>query len=242
MDLSNYPLPLIFIASLLAIFVATEIGRRAGLLGARRKQENISTIEGAILGLLALLIAFTFSMALSLYEVRRDALLIEANAIGTTALRARLLPSPYNTECLKLLREYIKIRLDIAGGNGVVDRGGDQDRRPPIVVEPRLEAEVLDDIGDDALLAFAGAHQLLQRCPALAQHRLLEVVETFGLLLKPFVDGGSRREPLRYVAGLVLEIENDAVGQWTPVLMMSSVSDISPSSPRSAAGSACRQL
>jgi hypothetical protein len=117
MDLSNYPLPLIFIASLLAIFVATEIGRRAGLLGARRKQENISTIEGAILGLLALLIAFTFSMALSLYEVRRDALLIEANAIGTTALRARLLPTPYNTECLKLLREYIKIRLDIAGAN-----------------------------------------------------------------------------------------------------------------------------
>ena len=65
MDLSNYPLPLIFIASLLAIFVATEIGRRAGLLGARRKQENISTIEGAILGLLALLIAFTFPRLVS---------------------------------------------------------------------------------------------------------------------------------------------------------------------------------
>jgi hypothetical protein len=85
-----------------------------GLLAARRKQENISTIEGAILGLLALLIAFTFSMALSLYEVRRDALLNEANAIGTAALRARLLPTPHNAECLKLLREYIQIRLDIA--------------------------------------------------------------------------------------------------------------------------------
>ena len=89
----------------------------AGLLGARREQENISTIEGAILGLLALLFAFTFSMALSLYEVRRDALLNEANAIATTALRARLLPTPYKTECLMLLRRYIKIRLDIARGN-----------------------------------------------------------------------------------------------------------------------------
>ena len=117
MDLSNYPLPLIFIVSLLAIFAATEIGRRAGLYGARRKQENISTIEGAVLGLLALLIAFTFSMALSLYEVRRDALLNEANAIGTTALRARVLPVPYNTECLTLLREHIKIRLDIERGD-----------------------------------------------------------------------------------------------------------------------------
>jgi hypothetical protein len=114
MDLSNYPLSLIFIASLVAIFVATEAGRRVGLLAARQKQENISTIEGAILGLLALLIAFTFSMALSLYEVRRDAVLNEANAIGTTALRARLLPAPQNAECLKLLREYIQIQVGIA--------------------------------------------------------------------------------------------------------------------------------
>jgi hypothetical protein len=114
MDLANYPLPLIFVASLLAIFVATEIGRQLGLLASRQQRESISTIEAAILGLLALLIAFTFSMALSLYEARRDALLNEANAIGTAALRARLLPTPYKTECLKLLREYIQIRLDIA--------------------------------------------------------------------------------------------------------------------------------
>ena len=109
MDISDYSLPLIFIASFIAIFAATEIGRQLGLLAARRKRENISTIEGAVLGLLALLIAFTFSMALSLFEARRDALLNEANAVGTTALRARLLPAPYNTECLKLLREYIQI-------------------------------------------------------------------------------------------------------------------------------------
>jgi hypothetical protein len=114
MDFSDYSLPLIFIVSLVAIFAATEIGRQFGLLAARKERENISTIEGAILGLLALLIAFTFSMALSLFEVRRDALLNEANAIATTALRARLLPAPHNAESLKLLREYIQIRLDLA--------------------------------------------------------------------------------------------------------------------------------
>ena len=58
-------------------------------------------------------------MALSLFEVRRDALLNEANAVGTAALRARLLRAPYNTECLKLLREYIQIRLDIARSSAV---------------------------------------------------------------------------------------------------------------------------
>ncbi|MGB8551969.1 MAG: hypothetical protein WCD73_01390 [Pseudolabrys sp.] len=41
-----------------------------------------------LLGLLALMLAFTFSMALTRFEARRDALLNEANAIGTTALRA----------------------------------------------------------------------------------------------------------------------------------------------------------
>ena len=66
--------------------------------------------------------------------------------------------------------------------------------------------------GDDALLALAGAHQLLHRRPALAQDRLLEVVQALGLLLEPRVDGRLRGEPLRHVAGLVLQVEDDAVG------------------------------
>ena len=52
-------------------------------------------------------------MALSRFEARRDAVLTEANAIGTTALRARLLPAPYNVDINKLLQEYVRIRLDI---------------------------------------------------------------------------------------------------------------------------------
>jgi hypothetical protein len=71
------------------------------------------TLEGAILGLLALMIGFTFAMALSRFEGRRDGVLNEANAIGTTALRARLLPAPHAAETLKLLREYAQIRLNI---------------------------------------------------------------------------------------------------------------------------------
>jgi hypothetical protein len=102
----------IFVISLVLILTASEIGRE---LGARHggTNENISTLEAAILGLLALMIGFTFSMALSLFESRRDAVLNEANAIGTTALRARLLPASHNTEALKVLREYVQIRLDI---------------------------------------------------------------------------------------------------------------------------------
>jgi hypothetical protein len=65
-----------------------------------------------MLGLLALIIGFTFSMALSRFEARRVAVLNEANAIGTTALRARLLPESHRTDILKLLKEYVQIRVD----------------------------------------------------------------------------------------------------------------------------------
>ena len=76
-------------------------------------EENVPTLEGAVLGLLALMIGFTFAMALSRFELRRDAVLDEADAIGTTALRARLLPAPHNAECVKLLKDYVQLRLDL---------------------------------------------------------------------------------------------------------------------------------
>jgi hypothetical protein len=112
-NLSDYPLAAIFIVSLVAILAATEIGRQVGMRATGQAGDSVSTLEAAILGLLALMIGFTFSMALSRYEGRRDAVLNEANAIGTTALRARLLPAPHNTEVLKLLRDYVQIRLDV---------------------------------------------------------------------------------------------------------------------------------
>jgi len=114
MNLADYPLLLIFFVSLVVILTASEIGRRYGLRHRERKPQNISTLEGSILGLLALIIGFTFAMALSGFEARRDAVMYEANAIGTTALRARLLPAPYSSESIKLLREYVQVRLDIA--------------------------------------------------------------------------------------------------------------------------------
>jgi hypothetical protein len=123
-DLYNYSLPTVFLIGLAAILAAIEIGRVLGLRAAGQgggtasetEDDNRATLEGAVLGLLALMIAFTFAMALSRFEARRDAILSEANAIGTTALRARLLPEPHSTETLKLLKEYVKLRLDITQG------------------------------------------------------------------------------------------------------------------------------
>ena len=120
-DLYNYSLLTALLVGLAVILAAIEIGRLLGAHAAGRsgddvsklEDDNLSTLESAVLGLLALMIAFTFAMALSRFEARRDAILSEANVIGTTALRARLLPEPHRTEALKLLKEYVKIRLDI---------------------------------------------------------------------------------------------------------------------------------
>jgi hypothetical protein len=112
-DLNNYRLLPIFLVSLVLLIAATELGRWLGKHGGGRVEENVPTLEGAVLGLLALMIGFTFAMALSRFEAHRDAVLDEANAIGSTALRARLLPAPYNVECLKLLKNYVQVRLDV---------------------------------------------------------------------------------------------------------------------------------
>jgi hypothetical protein len=112
-DFDRYDLLTIFVVSVGVIFAASEIGRRYGVFARVRGRDNDATLEAAVLGLLALMISFTFSMALTLFEARRDAVLNEANAIGTTALRARLLPAPHDARAVKLLRDYVQIRLDL---------------------------------------------------------------------------------------------------------------------------------
>jgi hypothetical protein len=109
----NYPLLLVFFVGVVIVLLACEIGWR---LGKRHEglsvSGNVSALEQSLLGLLALMIGFTFLMALMRFEARREGVLSEANAIGTTALRARLLPEPHRTESLKLLREYAQMRVD----------------------------------------------------------------------------------------------------------------------------------
>jgi len=111
--LYNYFFLIVFLIGIAIVLLASEFGWR---LGTRTEGQpasgNISALEQSLLGLLALIVGFTFLMALTRFEARREAVLNEANAIGTTALRARLLPEPHRTESLKLLREYAQIRID----------------------------------------------------------------------------------------------------------------------------------
>lgn len=113
-SLQSYPMFTVFLVGLGVVLVATGIGRRiARHIGERAGDDNLNTLEAAIIGVLALMIGFTFAMALDRFDSRRDAVMDEANAIGTTALRARMLPAPHDRQVLEQLRDYVKVRLDI---------------------------------------------------------------------------------------------------------------------------------
>ena len=94
------------------------VGRRRHAHAAEEKDTPVGAMVGSILGLLAFLLAFTFSLAATRFDDRRRVILDEANAIGTTYLRARLLPEPQRSEAAALLREYVDVRLpDISRGD-----------------------------------------------------------------------------------------------------------------------------
>jgi hypothetical protein len=114
-ELLDLPIVLIFTINLVATVLIFEAGRIWGRTMERRGGDDAATLEGAMLGLLALMIGFTFSMALTRYEARRDAVVQEANAIGTAVSTARLLPEPFATNTVDLLREYVRIRLEVDG-------------------------------------------------------------------------------------------------------------------------------
>jgi hypothetical protein len=111
----NAPLPLVGIVLLALLFAAVELGYQGhGWLKADRsgsRHEGPDYLLSAVLGLLALLLGFTFSLALNRYETRRDLVVQEANAIGTTWLRASLLREPLRNQMLSQLRSYADARI-----------------------------------------------------------------------------------------------------------------------------------
>ena len=102
-------LPMVFVL----VEATAELGNRIGLRfhAANEGKADFGTLTGAALGLLALLVAFSISMAESRYDSRREVVLEEANAIGSTANFALMLPAASQKPILDLLREYAELRI-----------------------------------------------------------------------------------------------------------------------------------
>ena len=116
-------LVLVFFALMVAMGEAGfRLGRRPGLQIPEDMRSQVSTVEAAILGVLGLMLGFTMSMAVTRFEVRKQLVLEEAQAIGTAHLRTQLLPAAEGNEIADLLRAYTNVRVPSADNRDVYEQ------------------------------------------------------------------------------------------------------------------------
>ena len=171
--LTSWELALLFFV---VIFGATGLGV---FLGHRVRhlsdtlKEPFGVLQAALLGLVALLLAFGLSLAVSRYETRRSNIVTAANAIGTTYLRAQTLPEPVRSRSLDLLVGYTRSALrfsDAVPGSDEADAARAQEERiqrrlwslaggaldtAPSASAPRLYVETLNDMFDSETVRVA---------------------------------------------------------------------------------------
>ena len=136
-------------------------------------REPIGVLQAALLGLVGLILAFGLSLAVGRYESRRAATVAEANAIGTTYLRAQLIAEPQRTASLGLLRRYTDLAIQVSdevphsdpmrrtnAAQSVMQRqlwrlAGEAIARAPTDSAPRLYVDTLNDMIDQQTVRAA---------------------------------------------------------------------------------------
>jgi hypothetical protein len=123
--IDSLPIWSVYLIVVILLFLAAEVGFRLG--GSIQKhwpdqaETGVGTVVGAALALLGFLLAFITGIALENFNARRHLVVLEADVIATTYLRAGYIQSPYNDDSRNLLREYVNIRLDALKPGGLGD-------------------------------------------------------------------------------------------------------------------------
>lgn len=101
----------------LGMLLLLEVGRRLGIRRRAYDAESVAAgsrvVEGAVFGLLGLLMAFTFSGAAARFDSRRQLIVEETNAIGTAYLRLGLLPPAAQPALRERFRQYVEARMAV---------------------------------------------------------------------------------------------------------------------------------
>jgi hypothetical protein len=119
MSFDSMPIWAVLVATIGLVFLSIEIGVRLGkrrVLRSEGKLEVSGALVGATMGLLAFMLAFTFNGAAGRHDARKSLVIEEANAIDKTWLRAGFLAEPNRAEVRGLLRDYVDLRVKVAGG------------------------------------------------------------------------------------------------------------------------------
>jgi len=112
-DYFNSPI-MVFAIALVAQIIAASTGdllRKRSTSFRQGERHDFSVVQAATMSLLALIVGFSFSMAVSRYDQRKALEEAEANAIGTEYLRFDLLPGDASSHARELLRKYLDLRI-----------------------------------------------------------------------------------------------------------------------------------
>ena len=113
-SLSSWQLALLILAVIGAATLAGHAAGRSLRKHSGTLREPFGVLQGALLGVVGLLLAFGLTLAVGRYQDRRAATVAEANAIGTTYLRAQLIAEPARSRSLDALRRYTTLAVSVA--------------------------------------------------------------------------------------------------------------------------------
>jgi len=102
---------ILYVSIVLAIELGHLLGRRIQRFATEPSKAHVNAIQASLLGVLALLLGFTFSLSLQRFNDRSEAIVDEANAIGTAYLRAQLLPASVRDDVKRSLRDHLDLRV-----------------------------------------------------------------------------------------------------------------------------------
>lgn len=102
---------LIFLGELLMLFGGRYLRKRHSRKGVELKGEGLGALEGALFGLMGLILAFCFSGAGARFDARMQMIVAEANCIGTAYLRLDLLSPQRRADIQEQFRQYVDARL-----------------------------------------------------------------------------------------------------------------------------------
>lgn len=188
--LDAMPMPGVYLCIVLLIIVAAEAGMLVGRHHQRKRQDegaqaSVGPMVGGLLGMLAFLLAFTFSTASTQHSARKQDVLTEAIHIGKTSLRADLLGGTQGAQIKRLLREYVDVRLS------AVRPGGD------------LKAGLARSLQLHDQL-WTQASSAARENPVLNAHRMVDsVIELIAIHERRVADGIRARIPGRIWIGLL---------------------------------------
>lgn len=115
MNIDAIPIWLLFLLVFAIVTLSIKLGQFLGIRSCTKskqeKETSVSAIAGSVLGLVAFMLAFTFSIVSSRYDARKHLVIDEANQIGTLFIRSDFLPEPDRTPTRALLNEYTTQRL-----------------------------------------------------------------------------------------------------------------------------------